>query len=387
MNSSEQYFRTFVSMVREIYSTNEYIPLHAPMFKGREKELVLETLETTFVSSVGGFVDEFELQLANYTGAKYVIATNNGTAALHIALLLAGIQRDDEVITSPLTFVATCNAIRYCGAAPVFVDVESNTLGLCPDKLRLFLEEHAEVRDDGFCYNRQSGRIIRACLPVHNLGHPARIKDIAGVCAEYNVSVIEDAAESLGSFIDNKHTGRTGLMGALSFNGNKIITTGGGGALITDDKDLAKQAKHYTTTAKQQHPWLFLHDKVGFNYRLPNINAALGCGQLEQLVGFIARKRTLAHRYQDWFDNVLEAECFSEPFGARSNYWLNAILLENRNMRDNFLKYTNDSGVMTRPMWTPMHSLPMYRGCQTGDLTIAEDIEARLVNIPSSVVK
>jgi aminotransferase in exopolysaccharide biosynthesis len=381
------FFPQFVSMVRDIFSTDDFIPLHAPQFKGREKELVLQTLESTFVSSVGEFVEEFEKQLANYTGAGFVVATNSGTAALHTALHLADVQPGDEVITVPLTFVATCNAIRYCGAEPVFVDVESQTLGLCPVSLGNFLEEHAQVRDDGLCWNRTSGRIIRACVPVHNLGHPVCISDIETICARYNIHLIEDAAESLGSLISGTHTGRTGLMGVLSFNGNKIITTGGGGALITDNEELAQKAKHYTTTAKQFHPWLFLHDEVGFNYRLPNINAALGCGQLEQLAEYVEAKRALALRYREWFDEIAAVEFFSEPVDAYSNYWLNAILLENRKARDSFLEYTNRAGVMTRPMWTPMPTLPMYQNCQSSDLTIAEAIEARLVNIPSSVIR
>ena len=381
------FFSRFVSLVREMFSTDEFIPLHAPQFKGREKEMVLQTLESTFVSSIGEFVDEFETRLADYTGAKFAIATSSGTAALHVALHLADVQREDEVITAPLTFVATCNAIRYCGAEPVFVDVEWQTLGLCPESLASFLGNHAEVRDDGLCWNRISGRIIRACVPVHNLGHPVRIHEIAAICAKYNIRLVEDAAESLGSLTSGVHTGRTGCMGTLSFNGNKIITTGGGGALITDDEVLADKAKHLTTTAKQPHPWLFLHDEVGFNYRLPNINAALGCGQLEQLHEYVDAKRALALRYQEWIDPLEDVAFFSEPIGTRSNYWLNALLLENREVRDDFLQYTNDAGVMTRPMWTPMHTLPMYQNCQRDDLTTAQAIEARLVNVPSSVLR
>jgi len=377
---------SFVSMVRDVFSTHDFIPLHAPQFKGKEKDFVLKALESTYVSSVGKFVEEFEEELSQYTGAKFAVATSSGTAALHTALHLAGVQVGDEVITVPLTFVATCNAIRYCGGEPVFIDVERKTLGLCPESLSEFLELHAQVRDDGLCWNKDSGRIIRACVPVHNLGHPARIGDISGVCAKYNIHLIEDAAESLGSLDNGIHTGRTGCFGVLSFNGNKIITTGGGGALLTDDERLANKAKHYTTTAKLSHPWLFLHDDVGFNYRLPNINAALGCGQLEQLNDYIQAKRCLAQRYRDWFDGVADVEYFSEPIGAQSNYWLNAIFLKNRDVRDQFLEFTNSAGVMTRPMWTPMHTLPMYEHCQRDALTEAEAIEAQLVSIPSSVI-
>lgn len=374
-------------MVRETFGTNDLIPLHAPKFQGKEKDYVLETLESTFVSSVGGFVDEFERSLTDYTGAKYAIATNNGTAALHTALHLMGVKRGDEVITVPLTFVATCNAIRYCGGDPVFVDVERETLGLCPTRLGNYLEDNAEVDDDGLCWNRTTGRVIRVCMPVHNLGHPVRLSEISDICTTYNIPIIEDAAESVGSFYRGVHTGRFGVMGVFSFNGNKIITTGGGGAIITDDEDLARLAKHYTTTAKQHHPWLFLHDEVGFNYRLPNINAALGCGQLEQLSGYVKAKRDLAKHYRAWFDANSNAEFISEPDEAESNYWLNAILLSDRNERDRFLEFTNSEGIMTRPMWTPMHTLPMYSDCHHSDLSTADVIEARMVNIPSSVIR
>ena len=378
-------FPEFVDFVRQLFSTEDSIPLHAPRFERNETKYVVDALNSTFVSSVGQHVNEFERKIAEFTGAHYVVATNNGTAALHTALLLAGVQSGDEVITQPLTFVATCNAIRYCGAEPVFMDVERTTLGLSPEAISVFLEEHAEVRSDGLCWNRQSNRIIRAVVPVHNLGLPARAAEIGEICARYNVPLIEDAAESLGSCRDGIHTGRAGCMGTLSFNGNKIITTGGGGAVITDDETIADKAKHLTTTAKQPHPWLFLHDEVGFNYRLPNLNAALGCAQIEQLPDYIERKRGLAKRYQQWFADK-EPELVLEPLGTRSNYWLNAILLKDREERDSFLKYTNERGVMTRPMWTPMHTLPMYQNCQRGDVTIAENIESRLVNIPSSVI-
>ena len=378
-------FPEFVDFVRQLFSTEDSIPLHAPRFERNETKYVVDALNSTFVSSVGQHVNEFERKIAEFTGAHYVVATNNGTAALHTALLLAGVQSGDEVITQPLTFVATCNAIRYCGAEPVFMDVERTTLGLSPEAISVFLEEHAEVRSDGLCWNRQSNRIIRAVVPVHNLGLPARAAEIGEICARYNVPLIEDAAESLGSCRDGIHTGRAGCMGTLSFNGNKIITTGGGGAVITDDETIADKAKHLTTTAKQPHPWLFLHDEVGFNYRLPNLNAALGCAQIEQLPDYIERKRGLANRYQQWFSDK-EPELVLEPLGARSNYWLNAILLKDREERDSFLKYTNERGVMTRPMWTPMHTLPMYQNCQRGDVTIAKNIESRLVNIPSSVI-
>ncbi len=376
----------FMAMVREVFSTNEFIPLHAPRFEGCEKELILKTIESTFVSSVGECVEQFEEDIAQYTGAQFAIAVSSGTAALHTALHAVGVVRNDEVITSPLTFVATCNAISYCGARPVFVDVDLDTLSLSPKSLAQFLDQHAELQTDGLCWNRSSGKVIRACVPVHNLGHPARAKEIAAACERYNIAVIEDAAESLGSLSDEQHTGRVGLIGILSFNGNKIITTGGGGALITDDAALARRLKHLTTTAKQPHPWLFRHDEIGFNYRLPNLNAALGVAQMAQLDDFVAKKRKLAKYYATWLDQWPQATIVSEPTGARSNYWLNAMLLQDCETRDSFLCRTNEQGIMTRPMWTPMHTLPMYQNCQRSSLDNAELIENTLVNIPSSVV-
>ncbi len=382
---SQLYINEFVEFVQEIYSTKDSIPLHAPCFGDKERHYVLDTLDSTYVSSVGEYVDQFERRLSEYTGAKYVVATVNGTAALHTALVVSGVQREDEVITSPLTFIATCNAVHYCGARPVFVDVEWDTLGLSPDSLEIFLRDYAEVRDDSFCWNKQSGRIIKACLPIHNLGHPARVREIEEICKAYNILVIEDAAESLGSFKNEVHTGRIGQIGTLSFNGNKIITTGGGGALITDDPKLARRAKHLTTTAKQPHPWLFLHDEIGYNYRLPNINAALGVAQMEQLPTYVIKKRKLSNKYREWFSER-GITFVSEPWEASSNYWLNSIVLSNIEDRDKFLTNTNSQNVMTRAMWTPIHMLPMYRSCCRTDLTIAEAVEKRLVNIPSSVV-
>ena len=380
------FIRAFVMEVRNIYQTQDYIPLHAPVFKGRERDLVIQALESTFVSSVGKSVEEFESAIARYTGAQYAVAVSSGTAALHSALYAIGVERGHEVITTPLTFVATCNAVSYCGAKPIFVDVSLDSLGLSPQSLAEFLEQNAEVRDDGNCWNRSSESIIRACVPVHNLGHPAQIQEIAKICARYNIVLVEDAAESMGSLSDAQHTGRTGRVGVLSFNGNKIITTGGGGALITDDEALAKRLKHLTTTAKQPHPWLFRHDEVGFNYRLPNLNAALGLAQLAQLDDFVEKKRRLARHYEEWLNEWPEFQFFREPTGARSNYWLNAILTPNKSIRDDLLDRTNKLGIMTRPMWTPMNTLPMYENCQQFHLDNAHSIESTFVNIPSSVV-
>ena len=313
---TDQMHSDFVVFVREVFGTNEHIPLHAPRFKGREREYVLNTIESTLVSSIGEYVIEFEKRILEYTGAKYAIATVNGTSALHIALLLAEVCQDDEVITQSLTFVATCNAISYCGARPVFVDVERATLGMSPSSLNAFLDEYAEIRDDGLCWNKKTNRVLRACVPVHDLGHPVDITDIAVLCERYNIALVEDASESLGSFYKGKHTGRVGVTSSFSFNGNKIITTGGGGMLITDDEEISRKARHLTTTAKLPHPWLFLHDKIGYNYRMPNLNAALGCAQIENLPDYVVRKRTLADNYRRWFEVKKLRNCYGAYGGA-----------------------------------------------------------------------
>lgn len=383
--SVDAFVDELISYIRVEYATDEFIPLHAPALGEPERDSVLQALETGFVSSVGRHVDEFERAVADYTGSKFAVATVNGTAALHACLLLAGVQADEEVITQSLTFVATCNAVRYCQAHPVFVDVERATLGLCPDSLSAWLEENAEVRGDGRCWNRHSGRLIRACVPMHTFGHPVRIDRILEVCQKWRLELIEDAAESLGSFDRGIHTGRRGLLSAVSFNGNKIITTGGGGMILTDDEQLAARAKHITTTAKQPHPWLYIHDEVGFNYRLPAINAALGCAQMTRLPDFVARKRALAERYSKWFAER-GVEFVIEPTGAESNYWFNVFFVADRDERDMVLKRTNDAGVMTRPAWTPMHVLSLYEGCQRSDLKVTESLEDRMVCIPSSVI-
>ena len=352
--------KELVNFVRNQYNTNDYIPLHAPRFEGKEKKYLLDAIESTFVSTVGSYVNKFEDMVCSYTGAKYAIATVNGTSALHAALLVAGVKPNHEVITQSLTFVATCNAIRYCGAEPVFVDVERATLGMSPESLREFLELYAEVRDDGFCWNRKTNQIIKACVPMHNFGHPVRIIDIKELCDKFNIVIVEDAAESLGSQHKDFHTGRYGLLGVISFNGNKIITSGGGGMIITDNEDIALHVKHLTTTAKKPHPWLFIHDEVGFNYRMPNLNAALGCAQMEVLPDYIEKKRKLADQYNEWFANM-DKEFIVEPEKSRSNYWINAFLAKNREERDHLLKYTNQNNIMTRPAWTPMHYLEMYK--------------------------
>ncbi|WP_367155358.1 LegC family aminotransferase [Methylomonas sp. HYX-M1] len=376
-------FESFVRLVREIYHSDQFIPLHAPHFAGNEKRYLDKVIDSTFVSSVGPYVGEFEQQIATYCGSSHAIATVNGTAALHIALLLAGVRPGDEVLTQAVTFVATCNAIHYCGAEPVFLDIAAETLGLSAASLDAFLAQYAERRAGGI-YNRRSGRRIAACLPMHSLGHPCEMPALTEICREYDLPMVEDAAEALGSRLQGRHCGTFGLLGVLSFNGNKIITTGGGGMILTDDAELAAKAKHLTTTAKLPHPWKFEHDQIGYNYRMPNLNAALGLAQLEQLPHFIAAKRTLAARYAAWAAET-GATFFPEPAGASANYWLNALLLNDLAQRDAFLTYTNACDVMTRPLWELMSDLPMFRHCQTDGLANSRRLSARLVNIPSSV--
>lgn len=373
-----------VNFIRSVFATTDFIPLHEPRFWGNEKKYVADCIDSTFVSSVGKYVDKFELMMAEYTGAKYAVATVNGTAALHIALLLSGVLANDEVIAQPLTFVATANAINYCNAHPVFLDVDKETMGLSPTKLAEFLDEFAELRNDGYCYNKKSGRIIRACVPMHTFGHPVKIDEIKEICAKYNIALVEDAAESLGSKFKSKHTGNWGKMGILSFNGNKTITTGGGGMIITDDEGLAKKAKHITTTGKIPHKWDYVHDMVAYNYRMPNLNAALGCAQLEMFDSFVKNKRELFGEYQAFFKNT-EIQLFTEPQDAISNYWLQAVVLKDRAERDRFLEFTNSNGVMTRPIWQLMNKSAMYKNAQCDSLETAQWFEDRIVNIPSSV--
>ena len=376
-------FKPLIDFIREQFKTKDFIPLHEPRFLGNEKKYVNDCIDTTFVSSVGQYVDRFERDVAAYTGAGHAVAAVNGTAALHIALKVAGVREGDEVITQPLTFVATCNAIAYCGAHPVLVDVDRTTLGLSAEKLQEFLAENATLKD-GFCYNKVTGRKISTLIPMHTFGHIGAVQEIAAVCDHFNITLIEDAAESLGSFVKTKHAGTFGKLGILSFNGNKVITTGGGGMIITDDPDLAKRAKHITTTAKIPHPYEYIHDEIGYNYRMPNINAALGCAQLEQIDVILVKKRELASLYKAFIQD-LDFSFIEEPSGSRSNYWLNAVMFDDKNMRDAFLKETNDNGVMTRPIWQLMNKNNMFKKCFFGDLTNANWLEERVVNIPSSV--
>lgn len=377
-------FNALVQFIREQYRSDDFIPLHAPIFAGHERAYVVDTIESTFVSSVGAFVDRFERDMAAYTASPRAVATVNGTAALHIALKLAGVLPGELVVTQPLTFVATCNAIAYCSAEPLFIDVDRHTLGLSPTALDAWLTEHAEVGDDGLCRTRADGKVIRACVPMHTFGHPADLDGLVSVCARWQIALVEDAAESLGSFYKGRHTGTFGALGTLSFNGNKIITTGGGGMILANEA-LGTHAKHLTTTAKKPHPYEYVHDEVGYNYRLPNLNAALGCAQLEQLEAFIANKRELAARYAEHFQGS-DLKFFTEPADCRSNYWLNAVICEGHEQRDALLKATNDRGVMSRPIWALMNHLPIYAHCRKGELSNAEWLEARVVNLPSSVL-
>lgn len=373
-----------ISFIRDYFRSDEFIPLHAPVFTGKEKIYVSDTIDSTFVSSVGAYVDRFEQDMASYTGAPKSVATVNGTAALHVSLKLAGVDPGDLVITQPLTFVATCNAVAYCGAEPVFVDVDRHTLGMSPAALQVWLEENARIDVDGVCRAKSDDKAIRACVPMHTFGHPADLDGLVAVTNRWNIMLVEDAAESLGSFYKGKHTGTFGALGTLSFNGNKIMTTGGGGMILTGE-ELGAHAKHLTTTAKQPHPYEYIHDEVGYNYRLPNLNAALGCAQLEQLEQFIEAKRALAASYEAFF-NGGDFQFVSEPNDCRSNYWLNAVICIDKAHRDALLKTTNDKGVMTRPIWALMNHLAIYQNCRRGDLTNAEWLGKRVVNLPSSVV-
>ena len=382
MNTINPQQQAFVDFVRGIFGYG-FIPLHRPIFEGKERQYLVDCIDSNFVSSVGPKVTEFEQQIAAFTGARFAIATVNGTAALHIALQLAGVARDDEVISQTLTFIATCNALSYTGAHPVFVDVDRDTMGMSPEALRCFLEMYAEKRD-GAVWNKFSGRRIAACVPMHTFGLPCRIEDIANICAEWGIALVEDAAESLGSYVGGRHTGTFGVFGTLSFNGNKIITTGGGGMIITDDEALAKRAKHITTTAKIPHPYEFVHDEVGYNYRLPNLNAALGCAQMERLPWMLEVKREIAGKYSSFFAE--QGVMMAEPLtGNTANNWLNAIVLADKAERDLFLTYTNQQGVMTRPIWRLMSGLAMFQHCQHDGLENSRWLAERVVNIPSSV--
>jgi len=376
-------YKDVLSFIRETFREPEaFIPLHAPYFGGNEKKYLADTIDSTFVSSVGAYVNQFEAMMAEITGAKFAIAITNGTTALHLALVAAGVNYGDEVITQPLTFVATANAIAHSGGTPIFLDVDKDTMGLSPVALKQFLETKTFMQD-GRCINKTSGKRIAACVPMHTFGFPCRIEEIAAICEAHGVCLIEDSAESLGSFVAGKHTGNFGVMGVFSFNGNKTVTCGGGGAIITNEEAMAKRLKHLSTTAKLPHAWEFAHDEVGYNYRMPNLNAALACAQLEQLPEILKNKKELANSYSDYFSDS-EITLVKGIEGTQPNNWLNTILLPDGAARDQFLTASNESGVMTRPSWTLMNKLPMYSSCEHDELANAQWLEDRLVNIPSS---
>ncbi len=375
-----------VDAVRSVLGRpDQMVALHEPEFAGNEWAYVKDCLDTGWVSSVGAYVDRFERDLSSFTGAKYAIATANGTAALHICLILAGVERGDEVLMPALTFIATANAVAYQGATPHFVDSEASSLGVDAAKLEDHLRETAEVRN-GCCINKRTGAVIRALVVMHVFGHPGDLDALAAVACRWHIVLVEDAAESLGSYYRGRHTGNVGKVSALSFNGNKVVTTGGGGAILTNDPALGRRAKHLTTTARVPHRWNFIHDEVGYNYRLPNLNAALGCAQLERLPGFIERKRKLAARYRAAFAGIADTRFLDEPADTSSNFWLNAIALEPScaTLRDDILGALNDAGYMSRPVWTLMHQLPMYAGSPRAPLAVAERMEQAVINLPSS---
>jgi perosamine synthetase len=376
-------YSDLITFIKDWYGTKAAIPLHEPRFTNIDKEYVLDAIDSTFVSSVGKYVDLFETRLAVYLGAGYATAAVNGTAALQVALKVAGVEAGDEVITQPLTFVATANAIAHNQAEPVFVDVDRQTLGLCPDALERFLDQKAQKKGPQ-TFNKNTGRKIAAIAPMHTLGHPCRMERLLELADHWNIQVIEDSAEALGSKISTQHCATFGTLGILSFNGNKTITCGGGGAIITEDKALAEKVKHLTTTARVAHQWNFFHDEIGYNYRLPNLNAALACSQMEQLDSILADKRKLAAAYESFFRESQWGQFVKEPKGCTSNYWLNAVVTSDLKQRDDVLKKTNESGIMTRPIWQLMSDLPMYRHCMKGDLKNSEWLFQRVVNLPSS---
>lgn len=377
-------YNDIVNFIHQLYSTDDFVPLHAPLFIGNEKKYLNECIDTTFVSSVGKFVDRFEEEIAAYTGAKKAVVCVSGTNALHMAMLLVGVERNDEILTQALTFIATCSAISYIGAHPVFIDVDKDTLGLSPKAVKAWLEKNAELKGTT-CYNKKTGRRVKACIPMHTFGHPVKIDELVDICNEWHIELVEDAAESMGSFYKGRHTGTFGKVNAISFNGNKTITTGGGGMLLFQDEELGNFAKHLTTQAKMPHRWEFVHDHIGYNYRMPNINAALGCAQVENLERYVQNKRETAAKYNEYFKKNSDVVFFTEPEHCRSNYWLNVVLLKDKAAQQAFLEYMNAHGVMTRPVWELMNHLEMFKYCETDGLENTEWLADRIVNIPSSV--
>lgn len=375
----------FANNVKQFYG-KEFVPLHEPTFNEKEVEYVTDCIKTGWVSSVGAYVNRLEEDLANFVGVKRAVAVVNGTAALHIALKVAGVKAEDEVLMPSLTFIATANAVSYLGAVPHFIDVTFHTLGVDADKLKIYLEQIGIIKNNQL-YNRETGRRISALVPMHTFGHAVDIEGLLKVCDMYNVTLVEDAAESLGTYYKGKHTGSFGKVSAISFNGNKIMTTGGGGVIVTDDDAIADYAKHLTTTAKIPHRWAYEHDEIGFNYRMPNLNAALGCAQLEKMPTFIQQKRDLTKHYEQWLSNLEGVHLFKEPANTKSNYWLQTILLDEHINRDEVLSFLNEQGVMSRPIWTPMHHLAIYKNCPKSDLSVTEQLNRRVVNIPSTPIE
>lgn len=377
--------QSILDFIRSAFNTTKgIIPLHAPLFTGNEKKYLEECIDSTMVSSVGKFVNLFEERLSEFTGARKAVVCDNGTNALYLSLVLAGLTQNDEALTQPLTFIATANAISYCGASPVFLDVDLETLGMSPLALEKFLSDETRMIN-GECYNRNTGKRIKVCVPMHTFGHPCKIDKIASLCNEYGIILIEDAAESIGSYYKGQHTGTFGKIGMISFNGNKTITTGGGGIMLFNDEELAEKAKYLSTQAKVPHPWDFFHDEIGYNYRMPNVNAAIGVAQMENLGVYLKNKRSLATKYRDFFKNT-SVHFFNEPENCLSNYWLNALIFNSRKERDLFLKDSNEQGVTTRPLWTLMNKLPMYESCERDSLENCLWLEDRVVAIPSSVI-
>jgi perosamine synthetase len=374
-------FQNIINFIKSLYDNKSPIQLHEPVFFGNEKKYVNDCIDTTFVSSVGIYVDQFEKAIADYTKSARAVSCVNGTNAIFLALKLVGVEQNDEVITQPLTFIATANAITYCNAVPVFIDVDKETLGLSPEIMNNWLKENAEIENNQ-CVNRNTGKRIKACVPMHTFGHPVYIDELVTVCSRWHIELIEDAAESIGSFYKEKHTGTFSGIGVLSFNGNKTITTGGGGMLIFQDKKLGDYAKHLTTQAKVPHQWEFKHDAIGYNYRMPNINAALGCAQMENIDKILINKRELAQKYKQFFSDI-GISFFDEPKDCKSNFWLNGIILKDKQEQQDFLAETNKQGIMTRPIWEPMNKLPMFTQCQHSTLENTEWFADRLVNIPS----
>lgn len=375
----------FAHNIKQLYG-KEFVPLHEPTFNEQEVEYVTDCIETGWVSSVGAYVTRFEEDLAKFVGVKRAVAVVNGTASLHIALKAVGVEAQDEVLMPSLTFIATANAVSYLQAVPHFVDVNEETLGVDPVKLEQYLVQIGEMRG-GVLFNKQTNRRIKALVPMHTFGHPCMMDELVAICEKYHIVLVEDAAESLGSYYKGKHTGTFGKVSAMSFNGNKIMTTGGGGAILTDDEELANYMKHITTTAKVPHKWEFVHDEIGYNYRMPNINAALGCAQLEKLRIFIEQKRSLTNFYDELVATIDGVRLMKEPVHTSSNYWLQTIVLDETYKRDEVLQLLNDEGIMSRPIWTPMHELGMYKGCPRMDLMVTEKLKRKVINIPSTAIE